>query len=139
MGSCCHKVNPSRHFLPQQHELQVITFVFCNSPLQQSFDLVYQNQEGAMLTRVPLSNCCLHLQGPGSQMGTVTHEVTQNTNNGNEVGEETVYRMSITCRFVLDPIKNQLLFNKQLEKKWGTHLIPQQITIVNIINIVYSR
>jgi hypothetical protein len=81
IGSCQHKVDPSSHFLPQQHELQVITFVFCNSPLQHSTDLVDQNKEGAILTRVPLSNCCLHLQGPGSQMGTVTHEVTRNTDN----------------------------------------------------------
>jgi hypothetical protein len=119
IGSCRQKVNPSSHYLPQQHELQVITFVFCNSPLQNSTDLVYRNKEGAIRTRVPLSNCCLHLQGPGSQMGTVTHEVHGNTDNGNELGEETVYRMSITCRFVLDPNNNRTLFNKQLEKEVG--------------------
>jgi hypothetical protein len=119
LGHCCHKVEPIGHYLPHRHELQVITFVFCNSPLQHSTKLVYQNKEGMVITRVPLSNCCLHLQGPTSQMGSVTHEVVRKTDNKNKIGDEIVYRMSATCRYVVDPIVDKPLFDAQLKEGVG--------------------
>jgi hypothetical protein len=119
IGHCCHKAEPHGHYLPQRHELQVITFVLCNSPLQHSTELVYRTKEGMVLCRVPLSNCCLHLQGPTSQMGSVTHEVARKTDNGNEIGDEVVYRMLVTCRYVVDPIVDKSLFYAQLKKEVG--------------------
>jgi hypothetical protein len=43
IGHYCHKVERIGHYLPQRHELQVIAFVFCNSPLQHSTKLEYRN------------------------------------------------------------------------------------------------
>ena len=118
--------------LPLRTELQVITFVFSNSPLSDhSTDLVYyQEQEvnttsDCILGKIPLSNCCLHMQGAGSQALGVKHAavpVRGATNGMGTDGLDTIWRVSVTCRCTLDPFVHNDTFKTQLLHEIGYHM-----------------
>ena len=116
--------------LPLRSELQVITFVLSNSPCSKhSSDLVYykESHQGAgsgtdQIKKIPLSNCCLHMQGAGSQNQGIKHAAVAVT--GATIGKgtdnlDTIWRLSITCRCTLDPVLKRDIFATQLESELG--------------------
>ena len=120
-GSPRHEVEQEK-YLPHRPDLQVITFVFSNSPIEYSTTLVYYNSNQTELKKVPLSNCCLHHQGPGSQVGGILHGVVPNTENGAWDLEDTIWRVSVTCRYAVDPVLDEAIFNEQMKQELGGYV-----------------
>ena len=98
-------------YLPKQHEMQVATMVFSNSKEEYSTELVYSEiSKKQVMKRIPLSSCCLHWQGPGSQSLGIEHhvKVLPNCVRGG------IFRAHSTFRFTLDPKECTVKFNDRL-------------------------
>ena len=127
--TCCsdnqqpHFLVSEDHYLPTRNEMQVATMVFSNSNEKFSTDLVYSlintgdNNSKVELKRIPLSNCCLHWQGPGSQETEILHHVESRLRTQDTAG---IFRAHSTFRFTLDPIGNQDVFNNRLMSGIGS-------------------
>ena len=104
-------------WLPRREELQVLTYVLSNSSSRRSTELVYLDDTGHTLGSVPLSSFCIHHQGAGSQAPGIKHAAKVLNGAREKVGsdgEPTIWRLHLTCRYTLDPIKQQDEFQKQI-------------------------
>ena len=109
-GSDYVRVQDDMYF-PKRHEMQVATMVFSNSQEEYSTELVYSEiSNKQVMKRIPLSSCCLHWQGPGSQSLGIEHHVKvfKNSIRGG------IFRAHSTFRFTLDPKVSPVDFNKRL-------------------------
>ena len=98
-------------YLPKPDEMQVVTMVFSNCEDKFSTELVYTDVNSKkVIQTIPLSSCCLHWQGPGSQAAGILHraKVIPGINAGG------IYRIASTFRFTLDPIENKDKFDQRL-------------------------
>ena len=104
-------------WLPRREELQVLTYVLSNSTADRSTELVYEDTVGSQLGKVPLSSFCMHHQGAGSQAPGIKHGVRMIKGATAQVatdGEPNIWRLHVTCRYTLDPIKQNVVFEQQL-------------------------
>ena len=104
-------------YLPRPKEMQVVTMVFSNCKDEFSTELVYtEGNNPTALVRIPLSSCCLHWQGPGSQTLGIKHQTKMIKN----LCTRGVFRAHSTFRFTLDPKVNNIAFNERLMKAMET-------------------
>ncbi len=106
----CHVTKD--HWLPKREEMQTATLVISNSKNSESTQLLYKpSTHGASPPMaIPLSNNCLHIQGPGSQAGDMTHQVDIMPKTSND---GSIFRYHCTFRFTLDPKENLNEYQKR--------------------------
>ena len=107
-------------WLPKRDEMQVVTIVISNSVRAFSTELVYSAGSTELAT-IPLSSCCIHIQGPGSQSQGIKHcaRVTGSNVDG------AIWRSAITLRLSVGRNHQPDLFRQLLGEMLLTPEPPQ--------------